>query len=104
MRWCLAVGVLWLGAGCARSFAPSLLPEHQSPQNHPPDGSIIARETRSRAGKALNIAFMKAAPVIDWALLGVMVALQPYGSLGGITNGLCTVGPSCRQPTVLRVP
>jgi len=103
MGWCLTAAVLGLGTGCARWFAPSLLPEHESPQNHPPDGPIIARETRSRTGKALNIAFMKAAPVVDWALLGLMVALQPYGSLGGVTNGFCTVGPACKQPSP-RVP
>lgn len=101
MRWGLGVAILLLGTGCAaaRGFAPDVLPQHDIPQNHPPDGLITARETQGKTEKAIRIAYMKAAPVIDWALLGLMVALQPYGSFSGVTKGLCTVGPSCQQPS-----
>ena len=101
----VGLAIVWLGTGCAaaRSFAPDVLPQHGVPQNHPPDGLVTARETQGRAEKEIRIAYMKAAPAIDWALLGLAVALKPYGSFSGLSRGLCAVGPSC-QPPPLRTP
>ena len=100
----LALLLLGLGAGCApRPGAADLTPRRETDPRHPPDGLVVARETRTRTEKRIELASMKVAPMLDWALLGMAVALQPYGSIGSVVAGLCAVGPSC-QRTFPRVP
>ena len=81
--------VVLLGSGCfgGKRFAPDLLPETEARKDHPPDGNIVLRETRSRTEKKLRVAYLKAAPTIEWGLLALVVALQPYGSFNTVTTG-----------------
>lgn len=88
--------LLGLGSGCApRRGAADLTPRRESDPRHLPDGLVVARETQSRTEKRIERFSMKAAPLMDWALLGLAVALRPYGSIGTVVAGLCAVGPSC---------
>lgn len=71
----VVIGSIVLATGCNYSGAGrSTLPEPRPfPTSHPPDGSIIARETESRWEKKLIVAFSKVEPFVNWPLLGLTI-------------------------------
>jgi len=56
---------------------PPFRPPHDVliPVVHPPDALIVARETETRWEKQLHAAGARTSPVINWALLGLMLAV-----------------------------
>jgi hypothetical protein len=85
----VGIGVLLLAAGCATGAGlaadlpqarplPMLHPSDDAliPVRHPPDAIVTSREPDARWEKQLNLALLRAAPapVVNWALLGLVVA------------------------------
>ena len=101
MRWAGAILLLGMAAACAPSLGPTLSPDlpptRRFPEPHPPDGLTVAREPEARWENKLRMSLNRVAPVMDWALFGLVVALQPYGSVGNgfRPHGFCPVGPFC---------